>query len=51
MLSHLNILAGRLSTSFEFTPFQFQIEIVTHIARHNDVREAEFLREADIFEQ
>lgn len=47
--SHLNILAGRLSTAFKFSTFQLQIQIVTHVARHNNIREAEFLREADIF--
>lgn len=51
MLHHLDILPSRLSAAFEFTPFQLQIQIVTHIARHNDIREAELLRETDIFEQ
>lgn len=51
ILSHLDILAGRLSAALEFTPFQLQIQIVTHIARHNDVRKAELLRETDIFEK
>jgi len=47
---HLDILASRLSTAFEFSTFQLQIQIVTYVARHDNIRETKLLREADIFE-
>lgn len=49
--SHLDIFPRGFPAALEFPAFQLEIQIVTHVARHNYVREAELLRETDVFEQ
>lgn len=41
---YLDVFPGRFSTSFEFSAFQFQVQIVPHVAGHDHVGKAEFFR-------
>ena len=48
---YLDVLPRGFSTSFELTAFQFQVQIISHVTRHNHVGEAELLRQADVLEK
>ena len=48
---HLDVLAGGLAAPLELAALELEVEIVAHVAGHDDVGKAELLRQADVLEE